>query len=75
MDEQRWLACEDPHQMLEFLRGRASDRQLRLFDCACCRRLWHLLTRDEVRAAVEVAERFSSAASSRRQPPVPSSWP
>src|SRR4051794_19927253 len=56
MTEQEWLAATDPQPMLKFLGGRASDRKLRLFACACCRRIWELLpdpaNRDLV-AAVE----------------------
>ena len=36
MDEKTWLASSDPKPMLEYLRNKASDRQLRLFMVACC---------------------------------------
>lgn len=37
MTEQEWLECADPKEMLEFLRGAASERKFRLLACACCR--------------------------------------
>lgn len=57
MTEQEWLECTDPTPMLEFLRGKASDRKLRLFAAACCRRIWPLLDR-EGRIAVDTTEHY-----------------
>jgi len=59
MSEADWLACIDPDPMLEYLKGRASDRKLRLFACACCRRVGHLAWDQASRTAVEVAEQFA----------------
>jgi hypothetical protein len=59
MSEAEWLACTDPEPMLEFLRGKASDRKLRLFSVACCHRIWHLMADDHSRKAVEIAEQVA----------------
>jgi hypothetical protein len=59
MDERHWLAATDPRPMLDFLEGKASAQKFRLFAAACCRRVWHLLDRPALRAAVEAAERFA----------------
>jgi len=60
MTEAEWLACTDPTEMMyvSFEQGRWTERQDRYFSCACCRRIWHLLTDEPSRTAVRVAERF-----------------
>jgi hypothetical protein len=41
--EPEWEACTEPDDLLEFLRDRGTDRQFRLFICACCRRFLPLM--------------------------------
>jgi hypothetical protein len=61
MTEAEWLASADPGQMLWFLRDRekVSQRKLRLFGAACCRRIWHAMPDERSRRAVEIAEAFA----------------
>src|SRR5262249_5265760 len=62
MTEVEWLTGTDPRPLVEFVRGRAGARGLRLFVVACCRELWHLLPDRRSREAVEVAEEFADGA-------------
>jgi hypothetical protein len=66
MTESEWLECTDPTPMLEFLRGKVSDRQWRLFTCACCRRIWHLLANEQGQQLVIAAERSADDPPSNR---------
>src|SRR5438046_1062316 len=74
MTESDWRAAAEPKPMLRLLLGtdaprvqdveafpdcKASDRKLRLFACACYRRVCHLLPGPLARSGVEVAERFA----------------
>jgi hypothetical protein len=65
MTEAEWLRCDNPEQMLWFLRGRASPRKLRLFACACVRLVWALV--DETgRRTTETIERDPDGRTARR---------
>jgi hypothetical protein len=62
MDESSWMSSDHPKPILTFLRGKASDRKLRLFMAACCRRVIHTFTDDEDigrEEAIDVAERYA----------------
>jgi len=67
MTEAEWLASNDLNAMLEFLGDRISPRKLRLFACACCRRVWHLLHEPASRHAVEVAERYADGLATKEE--------
>ncbi len=61
MTEPEWAACTDPFRLFAFLldSGRLSDRKVRLFAVACCRRVMDLMPDSRCRAAVAAAERFA----------------
>src|SRR5262245_53300298 len=58
MNEDNWNRCADVSQMLSFLRDskKASERKLRLFACALCRRVWAGIHDAACRRAIEAAE-------------------
>src|SRR5260370_235381 len=59
MTEAEWLTCQDLREMLEYLRGKASDRRLRLFAVACCRRIWDRIAEKSSRQAIKISERYA----------------
>ena len=64
MTEVEWLEAADPEAVAEFVYQSASNRQLRLIACGCCRMMWDWLSDERSRAAVEVSERFADGLAS-----------
>ena len=67
MTENDWLEGTDPTPMLEFMWGKATQRKLRLFAVACCRRIWTQMTDTRSRHAVDLAERSADEPVSDRE--------
>jgi hypothetical protein len=69
MDEEQWLAEDYPEFMLWDLQESEMllERKARLFGVACCRRIWHLLTDDRSRKAIDVVERFTDGAATAEE--------
>jgi hypothetical protein len=65
--EAEWLACTDPDPLVRAVVDMVSERRLRLFVCACVRRLLDLDAAPECRRAVEVAERFADGLASEQE--------
>lgn len=61
MTDLEWQTCRDPAALLASLEGRISERKLRLFACACCRRVWDLISDRLCRELVELAERVADS--------------
>jgi hypothetical protein len=59
MTEAKWLKSMAPQPLCVYLRGKATDRKLRLFAVACCRQNWHPFPDERCREAVDIAERFA----------------
>ena len=72
MTESEWLKADDTVDMFDHLKRQARSqraslphRRLRLYACACCRRVWHLLGDSRSRTAVEVSERYADGQATR----------
>jgi hypothetical protein len=67
MTEAEWLACTEPERMLGFLKGKSSERKLRLFALACCYSIWELIDDPRSQAAVEFADLHAEIGLARRR--------
>lgn len=64
MTEAEWVATSEPvsvssFPMLEFAQGKASERKLRLFCVACCRRIAHVVPNEDLRRLLDVSEAYA----------------
>src|SRR5262249_15604063 len=65
------LQCAEPGAMLSHLqqtnvhRSKVGRRLLRLFACACARRVWHLLDEERIRHGVRTSEAFADGQASK----------
>jgi hypothetical protein len=62
---EQWDAWRDPKPMLDECEGQ--DRKLRLFACACARRVWHLMPDKMFHDAVELAERLAEGGATGKE--------
>lgn len=67
MTETEWLVSVDPDEMLDFLKGKASDRKLRLTAVACSRQVEHLMTDERNRKALDDVERFADGMATKKE--------
>jgi hypothetical protein len=57
MTEAEWLACDEPWQMVRWIKRVISPRQFRLYVCGSCRASWDELTPAAIQSVVAVLER------------------
>src|SRR6185312_4607244 len=67
MNEAGWRDASDPGALLACAQERAGERKVRLFACACVRRVWKQLADPRSRVAVDVAERYADGAATRAE--------
>jgi hypothetical protein len=70
MTEVEWQTGTNPMLLLRFVLKRFEERKVRLFTCACCQRVVHLMKDERSLEALQCAERLAEqdAAGGRGQP-------
>jgi hypothetical protein len=66
MTEEEWLASRSPKTMLGHLGAKFSDRQRRLFSCACCRRVWQFARDERLADVIDAIERYANGDAKER---------
>ena len=59
MTEEEWLDTNTAPWLIDYIAERTSERKLRLFACAACRRIWSVMQYEVSRQAVEFSERYA----------------
>lgn len=67
MTEEEWRQCEDPSKMLKHLSARISERKLRLFSFACCRRVWTFVRDPRLETSLDTLERYADKRTSDKK--------
>jgi hypothetical protein len=68
MNMYQWIGFDNPlYLLVHLLEGPVSERKLRLFVVACCRRIEHLMEDSGDQHAVEVAEAFADRRATQRE--------
>src|SRR5262245_20923411 len=66
MTEKEWRACKDPSILLAHIGRKGRDRKLRLYACACCRRVWKYAGDSRLCALLEAAESVAEGTATDR---------
>jgi hypothetical protein len=67
MTERQWQAAKRPNPLWSFVSDKQQGRKLRLFSCACCRRLGELITDERRHAAISICERFADGLATKKE--------
>jgi hypothetical protein len=65
MNATKWLACRTSRTMLDALRGKLSERKLRLIGCACAAHLAGRLELSDCLTALELAEKVADGVATK----------
>jgi hypothetical protein len=59
MTEEEWNSWTNPTAMVVFLQDKASNRKMRLYTCACIRRVWAYVRNENDRQGIHLVEQYA----------------